>query len=228
MRRGGGSRAIRLATAGAAALLALFVLAQLLLPHVAASRISSRVGRYGHVEHVAVSAWPAVKLLWGDADSVTVKAGKLALSPRQAAALLWEGRGASKLDVRAAGVRVGSLALTDATLQKRGEQLSAQADTTRAAAQAALGPGVEVRLLGSEAGRVRVEVGGSLFGVGTSVPAVAEAQGGALLAHPEGLPLEGFRLTLFSDRHVHIEGVGASELPGGQAGYRLTISALLR
>ncbi len=228
MRRGGGSRGIRLAAAGAAALLALLVIAQLLLPHIAASRISSKVGRYGRVEHVSVSAFPAIELLWGDADSVTVTAGELALSPKQAAALLWEGRGASKLDVRAAAVRVGSLALTNANLQKHGEQLNARADTTWAAAQAALGPGVEVRLLGSEAGRVRVEVGGSLFGVGAAVPAVAEAQGGALLAHPEGLLMEGFRLTLFSDRHVHVEGVGASELSGGQTGYRLTISALLR
>jgi len=228
MRRGGGSRSIRLAAAAAAVLLALLVTAQLLLPYVAASRISSRIGRYGHVEHVGVSAWPAVKLLWGDADSVTVTAGRLALSPAQAAALLWEGRGVSKLDVTARSLSIGGLTLTGAMLQKRGAELSAQADTTQAAAQAALGPGVEVRLLGSEAGRVRVEVGGSLFGVGAAVPAVAEARDGALVAHPEGLLLEGFRLSLFADRHVHVEGVGASVRPGGQLGYRLSMNALLR
>ena len=53
----------------------LLVLAQLLLPRIAASRISSRVGRYGTVQSVSVSAWPAVELLWGHADSVRVKAG---------------------------------------------------------------------------------------------------------------------------------------------------------
>ena len=37
---------------------------------IAASRISSRVGRYGKVQSVSVSAWPAVELLWGHADSV--------------------------------------------------------------------------------------------------------------------------------------------------------------
>ena len=55
-------------------------LAQLLLPGIAASRISSRVGRYGEVQSVSVSAWPAVKLLWGSADSVTVRARSLRVS----------------------------------------------------------------------------------------------------------------------------------------------------
>jgi hypothetical protein len=228
MRRGGGSRGIRLAAFAAAAVLVLLALAQLLLPRVAASQISSRVGRYGHVEQVSVSAWPALELLWGSADSVKVRAGALALSPSQVAALLWEGRGVAKLDIGAEAVRVGGLSLSDATLRKRGAQLEAQADTTQAAAQAALGEGVSVRLLGSAGGRVRVSVGGSLFGVGAAVPAVAEAQNGALVAHPEGFPLEGLRLKLFSDRHVHVEGVGASVRSGDTLSYRLSMSALLR
>jgi hypothetical protein len=208
-------------------LLALLVLAQLVLPRIAASRISSRVGRYGHVEHVSVSAWPAVKLLWGDADSVEVRAGSLALSPSQAAALLWEGRGADHIDISAQAVRVGSLAVTDAVLRKRGAQLSAHARASRAAVRAALGPGVGVRLLGSEGGRVRVAATGSLFGVGASVAAVAEGQQGALVVHPEGALLDAFRLTLFSDRHVRVVGVAAAET-GPPPGYVLGMTALLR
>ena len=228
MRRGGGSRAIRIAAAIAAALLALLVLAQLLLPHIAASRISSRVGHYGHVEHVSVSAWPAVKLLWGDADSVDVRAGTLALSPAQAAALLWEGRGADRIDISAEAVRVGSLALTGAVLRKRGAQLSAHAHASRAAVRAALGPGVGVRLLGSEGGRVRVAATGRLFGVGATVAAVAEGEQGKLVVHPEGTLLEAFRLTLFSDRHVHVVGVAAVEDGATPPGYVLGMTALLR
>ncbi len=224
MRRVGGSRAIRVAAAVAAVLLVLLALAQLVLPRIAASRISSKVGRYGHVEDVTVSAWPAVKLLWGDADSVDVRAGHLALSPAQAAALLWEGRGLAKLDISARSVSLGGLALTAATLHKRGVQLEAGARTTQAAAQAALGPGVAVRLLSSGEGRVRVQTSGSLFGVGASLPAVAEAQEGALVARPEGL-LSGFKLTIFSDRHVHVIGVEAR--PAGPSAYALRMTALL-
>ncbi len=225
MRRRGHHRAARLAAVAAVAAVVLLAIAQLVLPRVAASRISSRVGRYGHVESVSVSAWPAVELLWGDADSVTVHARRVSLSPAEAASLLWEGRGVTTLDVQAGAVQLGSLALRRATLHKRGAQLEASALTTQAAAQSALGPGVGVHLLGSEDGRVRVLVSGSLFGAGASVPAVAEAREGALVAHPEGL-LEGFRLTLFSDRHVHVVGVAAK--PAGPSAYSLQMTALLR
>ncbi len=213
-----------MAVAVLGAVVALLALAQLVLPRIAASQISSKVGRYGGVAHVSVSAWPAVELLWGDADSVTVRARRLAIAPAQAASLLWEGRGVDRLDVSAEAVRVGALALTGATLTKRGAQLEAHAQATAAAAQAALGPGVGVRLLGSGGGRVRVEVTGSLFGLGASLPAVAEAKDGALVAHPEGL-LERLGLTIFSDRHVHVEGVEART--AGASAYELQMTALL-
>ena len=216
---------MRVVLIAAGALVALLALAQLVLPRIAASQISSKVGRYGHVEHVSVSAWPAVKLLWKHADSVRVRASRLSLSPAQAASLLWEGRSTSRLDIEAASVHVGSLALSDATLRKRGAQLEAHATTTQAAAEAALGAGVSVQLTGSSDGRVQVRVGGSLFGVGASVPAAAEAVDGKLVAHPEGFLIQGFRLTVFSDPHVHVEGVEAQV--AGPSSYRLGMRALL-
>ena len=225
MRRAGGSRAIRIAAITAVVVLVALVLAQFVLPRIAASRISSRVGRYGHVEHVSVSAFPAIELLWGDADSVEVRARSVSLSPAQAAGLLWEARGVDRMDVTASSARVGSLALTDAALRKRGSALSAHAHASAAAVKAALGSGVGVRLLSSEGGRVRVAATGSLFGVGATVAAVAESDAGKLVVHPEGLLLEGLRLTLFDDPHVHVIGVAATQDP---TGYVLGMSALLR
>src|SRR5438105_10892772 len=205
MRRGGGgARRLRIPLAAAAVLVLLLGLAQLLLPRIASSRISSRVGRYGKVESVSVSAWPAVKLLWGSADSVRVRAGQLSLSPAQAAKLLWEGHRVDRLDFTARSVRLGSLRVSEASVRKRGSTLSAQARASEADISAALPPGVEVRLLGSEGGQVRVRASGGLFGVGAAVDAVALASDGKLVAHPEGLLLEGFQVTLFSDRHVFV------------------------
>ena len=63
-------------------------LAQVFLPRIAASRISSRLRRYGTVQSVSVKAWPAVELLWGSADSVRVRARSLTVSPAQTAKLL--------------------------------------------------------------------------------------------------------------------------------------------
>jgi LmeA-like phospholipid-binding len=226
MRRGSGGRGFQIAGALLGVVVVLAVLAQLLLPWLAAKRITSRVARYGHVVSVSVSAWPALKLLWGDADSVKVRTGDLAMSAKQASDLLWEGRGVEKMDLNAQAVRMGKLQVQDALLRKRGSSLEAEAQASEAEAQAAL-PGVSLKLLGSGGGQVKVLAGGSLFGVGASVEAVAEADEGELIAHPLGFLLEGFRLTLFSEQHVHVEGVGAHVLGSDPLVYGLKMSALL-
>jgi LmeA-like phospholipid-binding len=211
---------------GAAVVLAL-ILTQVFLPGIAASRISSRVGRYGAVESVQVKAWPALKLLWGSADSVGVKARSLSLSPAQAAKLLWEARGTTSMSVTVTNVQVGRLRLSDVRLRKRGGALSASARMAEADVSAALPRGLDVRLLGSEDGQVQVRASGGLFGVGASVNAVAGASEGRLVARPVGL-LGGLQLTLFSDQHVYVEGVGARAEPGLPPSYRLSMTARFR
>lgn len=188
------------------------------------------MGRYGGVESVSVSAWPAVKLLWGDADSVTVRARSLKLSPPQTVKLLREAWGVKKMEISTAAAELGSLRLSDVRFTKRGGALTAQARVTSADVRAALPQGFDVKLVKSEGGQVEVTASGGLFGVGASVDAVAGAQEGKLVAHPTGL-LGGFQITLFSDPHVYVEGVGASVVAGTQAqprDYRLTMSASLR
>jgi LmeA-like phospholipid-binding len=204
------------------------ILAQLLLPWLAARRITSRVGRYGNVQSVSVSAWPALELLWGHADSVRVRAKSLTLSTAQVGSLLWEGRDAASMDVSAESVRLGKLRLGDARLRKRGSALSAQAVASEADVKAALPAGFGVRLLRSVGGEVEVQATGALFGVGASVDAVAGASDGKLVAHPLGFLIEGLQLTLFSDPHVYVEGVGASVQSTQPPSYRLTMSARLR
>ena len=222
-------RAPRIAAATAGALALLLVLAQLFLPGIAASRISDRVGRYGRVQSVHVSAWPAVKLLWGDADSVSVRAGSLRVSPAGAAKLAHEARGVAKLDASATGARLGPLQLSDVSLRKRGGELTARAFLSDSALHAALPSGVEVALLRSESGSVEVSASGGLFGISTSLAAVVRPREGRLVAQPRIFPLPAGTLTLFSDPHVYVEGVGASRAasPGGVPGYQLSMRARL-
>lgn len=221
-------RTARITALLAGAILLLLALAQVLLPRVAASRISSRVSRYGKVQSVSVKAWPAVELLWGSADSVQVRAKSVALSPAQAAKLLWEARGTASMDVSAERAQVGSLLVSDASMHKRGSALTAEARTTQAAVKAALPAGFGVRLLRSEHGEVEVRATGALFGVDASVDAIAGASAGKLVARPQGFLLQGLQLTLFSEQHVYVEGVGASVLSERPPSYRLTMSARLR
>ena len=211
----------------AAVLLAL-VLAQILLPKIAASTISSKLARHGRVQSVSVSAWPAIKLLWGSADSVTVRMHTFDASTHQAASLVWEGKDAGELQFDATSAKVGRLGLEHVALAKHGDKLTAQADASAAAVGAALPPGVSVALLRSEGGEVDVRASGGLFGVSASINAVAGPQEGRLVARPQGLLLSGFQLTLFADSHVYVEGVAAAALPAESGGYALQMNARLR
>jgi len=205
------------------------VLAQVFLPRVAASRISSRLGRYGKVESVSVKAWPAVELLWGHADSATVRAASLALSTAQTAKLLWEARGVRDIDLTVSSARVGRLHLRDVSFRKRGDQLAARAAMSASDVRASLPEGLEVQLLSSANGEIGVSAAGGLFGLRASVDATVAASDGKLVVSPQGLFLEGLRLTLFSQPHVHVQAVGASatrESSGGVS-YQLTVSASL-
>ncbi len=223
-------RAGRIAAWLAGTIALALVLAQLLLPGIAAERVRARLGKYGTVQSVTVKAWPAVKLLWGGADSVTVRAKSLQMSPAQTVKLLLQARGVERMTMAVASVREGPLQLHDASLQKHGNALEGQAWVARTDVKAALGEGFEVRLLNSGAGQVEVSASGGLFGVGATVDAVARAQEGKLVVHPLGFLLGGLQLTLFANPHVHVEGVGASAVtgPGGVAGYELTMRASLR
>jgi hypothetical protein len=200
------------------------VLAQIVLPKIAAHRISSRIGRYGKVVGVHVSAWPAIELLWHDAGSASVRASSLALTPSQTAKLLWEARGIDTLDLTAARASEGSLRLSEVSLRKRGSKLHAQGFVSEAGVHAALGEGIGVQLLGSSGGQVEVRASGGLFGIDASVDAVARASEGKLIVQPRGFLLEAFKLTLFAEPHVYVQGVGASARSGG---YALSIDARL-
>jgi hypothetical protein len=211
------------------AIAVLLALSQIFLPKIAAATISSRLRRYGRVEQVSVSAWPALKLLWGEADSVTVRARDLSLRTQQAAKLLWEGRGANRIEMTAASVRLGPLRVTAVTLRKRDASLSAAAMASAEDVRAALPAGLSVALVRSEAGSVEVRASGGLFGVAASVDAVASPQEGRLVARPLGLLLSGFQLTLFADPHVYVESVSAIAVGAGEAPhYELGITARLR
>jgi LmeA-like phospholipid-binding len=227
-------RAGRIVAWSAGALVALLVLAQVLLPGIAASRISSRVSRYGEVRSVSVSAWPAVELLWGNADSVNVRARSLRISPAQTVKLLSEAGGVGSLTLTAASVREGPLQLTDASLRKNGRELTAQGTMSEAAVQAALPAGIRLRLLSSERGQVRVRATGrtSVLGLlgGASVDVLAGASRGELIARPLGAPFGALHLTLFANPRVYVEAIAVRQLPRSvrAPSYLLAMRARLR
>jgi LmeA-like phospholipid-binding len=225
-------RATRIALVSAGGIVAALGLAQLLLPGLAAQRVRSQLGRYGSVGSASVSAFPAIELLWGHAQSVSARASHLSMSLAQASELLGRARGVDRLDVSAQAMRLESFALHGVLMRKRGSELFVEGSLTEADLRAALPGSVEVLPLGSVSGGVEVRVTGSLFGTSASIDALLTVQDGRLVAEPQGIPFAGsLKLTLLSAPHIYLRGFDLSAPSGGTSGgasYLVRIWATLR
>src|SRR6516165_6379724 len=122
-------RIIALATAGTAILL--LVLAQLVLPGIAEQRLRDRLSKNGQVLKVEVDAFPAVELLWHQADKVEVRLARYHSSTGHLTSLLNQSSDVGSLDATASELDAGLLTLRDATLRKRGDVLTGSARVTQ-------------------------------------------------------------------------------------------------
>jgi hypothetical protein len=213
--------ALRLLLALVVAAVVVLGAAQLVLPPLAAEDVRDRVGPYGSVESVSISAFPALTLLWHSAGSLNLRAQRIALSPARGVSLLTQASGIDRLDVTVRSLRVGPLRLRSAHVRKRGSAISAEGLAGAAELRAVLPGGVA--LVASEAGAIRVSVGGSLLGLGTRLAAFVRCVGGRLVLEARGLPLP--RLVLFADRRLYLTAVGFSSRSSGD--YRLWLTARL-
>jgi hypothetical protein len=231
VREGRGKLVARVAIGGAVAIVVLVALAQVLVPGIAERSVRGKLEKYGSVESVRVRAWPAVKLIWKEADEMKVSAGRLRIAPEQAAALLKEASGVDRVLMNVRRMEVGGVGVTDAKVSKHGDRLRVEGVMSEGDIRRALPEGLEVALVKSEGGTVEVRASGGLFGVGVSVDAVARAEDGKLVLRPTGLLLSGLKLTVFESASVYVEGVEARPSggkPGEGPSYRLSMWASLR
>lgn len=200
-------------------------LAQLTLPGIAAQRVRDQIGRYGAVRSAHVTASPAIELLWGDAQSVSVTAGSLRMSFAQAAELLSSDGGFDRLDMTASSLALGSLTIGQAGIHKHGDAASLEGNVEPSGLRSLLPQGVVVQLLGSAHGEVQIRLRGDLFGVPTAVAAVIGAEHGKLEVHSQAGALGPLTITLFSDPRFRIEGVEMSATRPGV--YHVRMSGVL-
>jgi len=213
----------------------LLVAAQALLPSLAADRVRSKAAKYGHVESVKLSAWPAVKLLWGRADSAEMKASRMAISPAQMASLMWEAHGVSSMTVRTERLKLlvpglpHGLTVTDAIMRKHGSEVQATATVTQAQLDEALPNGFRVKPLSSGPEGVLLRASGGLFGGAISLNARLFASGGRLIVEPQGLPFAALAaVTLFADQHLQMTAVALNVVRRQPLTYGLSLTAALR
>jgi hypothetical protein len=230
-----GHRGARLALGVLGVVVVLLVLAQVLLPTLAAKRVSDRIARYGTVKSVSVSAFPAIELLWGKAHSVSVNAGALTVTPTQIGSLLWEARDVANMTLSADSASLSvpglpsGLTVHDVHMNKRGSAISASATLTQSQLDEALPNGFHVEPIASGGGQVEAKASGGFFGLQASINALVKPLEGRLVAEPQGFPLAGLAtVTLFSDSHLKIESVGVALQRTHPPVYGLSLLASLR
>jgi hypothetical protein len=198
--------------------------------------VRDRASRYGTVKSVSVSAFPAIELLWGKAESASMSAGRLTLTSAQIAEMvkqLWEFRGVEDATISAerATLRLDGLArgvsATNVSAIKKGSRIAGYATVTQQALDEVGAGSLQIQPLSSGGGEVEVRVTGSLFGATTSLSAAIKPSEGHLVVEPQGLPFAGLAtITLISDPHVRIESVAFTQLVGQRA-YRISLAASL-
>jgi hypothetical protein len=202
--------------------LLLLVVAQLVLPGIAAQQLRDRLSHSGKVISVSVQAFPAIELLWHHADRVDVHLASYHGTTGGLGHLLDQTADVGTINATVDELNTGLVTLQNATLRKRGDVLTGRAILTDANLQAALPPGLQVQPIASGSGTLVLR--GSALGI--SADATLGAHDGKLLIVPD-LPLIGgfLTLTVFDNPDVDVRGVGASRVPGG---YSVIATAHLR
>ncbi|HWE11500.1 MAG TPA: hypothetical protein VG325_19290 [Solirubrobacteraceae bacterium] len=204
----------RLIALGLVALLVVvLVVAQLLLPGIAAQRVRDQLSRSGQVLRVQVDAFPAIELLWHHVDKVVIRLGRYRSTPTALPSRLNQVSDVGRLDASAQEFSDGLLTLHDARLVKSGNQLNASATVNEADLRSAVPILTSVTPVASGGGSLTLRGTASVFGFTGTVDATVSTQDGKLVVAP-GIPFFP-TLTLFSDPHIAIESVSASPVPGG-------------
>ena len=200
---------------GLGLVLLVLVLAQLLLPGIAAQQLRDRLSRSGEDVHVSVSAFPAIELLWHQADKVVVDVGRYRSSTSNLGSLLGQAGDVGTLDATAGELDTGLLTLRNASLHKRGEQLTGSATVNESDLRRALPILDGVQPVASAGGQLVLRGTATLLGVTASVDATVAAENGALIVAPN-VPFGSLAtVTVFSNPHVAVTGVSATPAPGG-------------
>jgi hypothetical protein len=111
-------RVVLLPIAGILLVAAVSLAAQLLIPGLAERRVADRLETGGGEADVSLTAFPAVRLLFGDGDSLSVKARRLRLDVGHERRLLHGLDGFDKVRVRLRDTELGPLELRSFVLDR--------------------------------------------------------------------------------------------------------------
>lgn len=196
-------------------LIILLVVAQLVLPGIAADTLRDTLSKNGKVIHVEVDAFPAVELLWHQADKVVIRMQSYRSATGQLGSNLSQAGDVGTLDASAGSMDVGLLKLHNATLHKRGKTLTGTASVTQQDLRAAVPFLDSVQPVASGSGQLTLRGTATILGVTASADATVQAENGNLVVVPD-VPFGSLAtVTVFSNQHIAVTGVSASPRSDG-------------
>jgi uncharacterized membrane protein YdfJ with MMPL/SSD domain len=218
-------------------IVALVVVAQFVLPGLAAKRLRSDLAKQGSDVHVEVSAFPAIKLLFNHADKVTVSVGSYKTDDASSddsddsgddlPDLLAQTKATKKLDVDVRVLNDSLLRMQDVRLHKDGNALTANVTLLQSDIDTALP--AQLKLTGSDADGLTVSGSTDAFGEGFDAEARVEADDdGSLVLRPdtEGIDLgDLISISIFDDKRVAVDSISARSASDR---YDITIHGHLR
>jgi hypothetical protein len=200
---------------GLGLVVAALVVAQLVLPGIAAQRIRDRLSLRGRVLSVSVQAFPAVELLWNQADSVDVRLAKYRSSASGLGGTVSQAGNVGTLNASAAELDTGLLTLRDATLSKRGSALRGSATVTEADLRRSVPVLQSVTPVASGGGRLVLRGVVNVLGALVSADAAVAAQNGAVVVAPN-VPFGGLAtIRVFANPNIDVQSVSATPSTGG-------------
>ena len=196
----------------AATLATLFVVflvaSQLLLPSLAATRVRESLESTGTGVTATVEASPALKLLAGEADQVTIAAQTLSTEGGGGVSdLLKRARAATNVDASVGTMRVGPMTLRHVRFTKRGRRFTAHATLTDQALAGALPSGIAVAAQSVGHSSIDLMVTPEVLGLGATASATLAAEQGKLVVTSNLPVLDAVHLSIFEDPEVDVEGL---------------------
>lgn len=205
-------------------LLVLLAGGQLILPAIAAKVVRDDLGDPG--ADVTVKAFPAWKMALGKVDSIDLRAGTVKRSDSELSDLLKRAKEVGRIDATIQAMDVGDFHLRDVRTHVEGGRVRASAQVTLADLQAMAPGGATLTALpaGSD-GAPRFQVSVSVFGTQQQIPVAVSATEGKIEVAPDNALGAVFRLTVFQNDRLWIDGVRSSV--AGQS-VRMDVTGRLR
>lgn len=201
--------------AAAALVVIVLVVAQLVLPGIAAQRLRDRLAKSGTVLSVKVEAFPAIELLWHHADHVVVRLGDYRSDVTHLGGTLAGAVDAGSVDASATALHSGVITLHNATLTKRAGELTGAAMISEADLRGSIPFLQSVVPVASNGDGLVLRGTASVLGLSVTAQAIVAAQGGNVVVAPD-VPFGALaRITVFSNPHLYIQSIAANPEPGG-------------